>query len=70
MVDGEILYRGKKHLRLDSKGLAKRLKTSIEPAAEDGGKSLEAELLPYAIRYYQAWDDGSLVPHHHVVNSI
>ena len=69
MVDGEILYRGKKHLRLDSKGLAKQLKKSIEPPAVNAGKSFEAELLPYAIRYYQAWDDALLVPHH-IVNSI
>ena len=69
MVDGEILYRGKKHLRLDSKGLARQLKKSIEPSAVNAGKSFEAELLPYAIRYYQAWDDALLVPHH-IVNSI
>lgn len=69
MVDGEILYRGKKHLRINSKTLFKQLKAAVEPAAADDGESVEAQLLPYAIRYYEAWDDEPLVPHH-VVNSI
>lgn len=69
IVDGEILYQGKRHRRLNSQHLLKQLKTSVKPAAADGGESLEGELLPYAIRYYQAWDDEPLVPHH-IVNSI
>jgi len=69
MVDGEILYQGKKHRRLNSQDISKQLKKSIQPAATNGSDSIEAELLPYAIRYYQTWDDELLTPHH-VVNSI
>jgi len=69
MVDGEILYRGKKHLRLDAKNLLKKIRTSIVPAGVNDDKPIEAELLPYAIRYYEAWDDEPLVPYH-VVNTI
>jgi 5-methylthioadenosine/S-adenosylhomocysteine deaminase len=69
MVDGEILYQGKKHRRLNSQDISKQLKKSIQPAATNGSDSIEAELLPYAIRYYQTWDDEPLTPHH-VVNSI
>src|SRR4029077_16608682 len=69
MGDGEILYQGKKHRRLNSQDISKQLKKSIQPAATNGSDSIEAELLPYAIRYYQTWDDEPLTPHH-VVNSI
>jgi 5-methylthioadenosine/S-adenosylhomocysteine deaminase len=69
MVDGEILYQGKKHLRLNAQDISKQLKKSIQPAAANGGDPIEAELLPYAVRYYQAWDDEPLTPHH-IVNSI
>jgi hypothetical protein len=68
-VDGEILYRGKKHLRLDSKDLFEEITASIVPAGVEDGKSFEAELLAYAIRSYEAWDDEPLAPHH-VVNSV
>jgi 5-methylthioadenosine/S-adenosylhomocysteine deaminase len=69
IVDGEILYQGKKHRRLNSKRLVEQLKASVKPAGTDGGDPLEGELLLYAIRYYQAWDDEPLVPHY-IVNSI
>ncbi|HEY2918006.1 MAG TPA: hypothetical protein VGK77_03315 [Candidatus Binatia bacterium] len=69
IVDGEILYRGKKHLRLDSKDLFEEITASIVPAGVEDGKSFEAELLAYAIRSYEAWDDEPLAPHH-VVNSV
>jgi 5-methylthioadenosine/S-adenosylhomocysteine deaminase len=69
IVDGEILYQGKRHRRLNSQNLLQQLKTSIKPADTDRGESLEGNLLPYALRYYQAWDDEALVPHH-IVNSI
>jgi len=69
IVDGEILYQGKKHLRLDAKNLLKQLKASITAAAKDDAGSVEAELLPHAIRYYQAWDDEALAPYYRV-NSI
>ena len=69
IIDGEIIYQGKRHRRVDSKSLLKQLRASIQPPVVDDGESLEEELLPYAIRYYQAWDDEALIPHH-IVNSI
>jgi 5-methylthioadenosine/S-adenosylhomocysteine deaminase len=69
IVDGEIIYQEKRHRRLNSKNLLKQLKTSVKPADTDRGESLEEDLLPYAIRYYQTWDDEPLVPRH-IVNSI
>jgi 5-methylthioadenosine/S-adenosylhomocysteine deaminase len=69
IIDGEIIYQGKRHRRVNSKSLLKQLRASIQPAVEDDGESLEAELLPHAIRYYQAWDDEALIPHH-IVNSV
>ncbi|MGH7782898.1 MAG: amidohydrolase family protein [Candidatus Binatia bacterium] len=69
IVDGEILYRGKKHRRLNAQDVFRQLRTSVQPAAANDGKSIEAELLPYAIRYYQAWDDEPWVPYH-IVNGI
>jgi len=71
IVDGEILYQGKRHVRLDAKHLLKQLKASIKPAAKHSGESIETDLLPYALRYYQAWDEEQppLAPYHRV-NSI
>jgi 5-methylthioadenosine/S-adenosylhomocysteine deaminase len=71
IVDGEILYQGKKHLRLDAKNLLKQLKASIKPAARSSGESIETDLLTHALRYYQAWDEDEppLTPYHRV-NSI
>jgi hypothetical protein len=68
IVDGEIIYPEKDTAGLISKSLFNQLGTSIKPAVEDAGE-LEEELLPYTIRYYQAWDDETLIPHH-IVNSI
>ena len=69
MVNGEILYQGKKHLRLNAQDISKQLKKSIQPAARNAGDPIEAELLPYAVRYYRDWDDEPLTPHY-IVNSI
>ena len=66
MIAGEILYRGRKHRRLDPAAVRKQLQASIEYSAQ--ADPLDAELLPHILRYYQAWDDETLTPHH-VVNS-
>jgi cytosine/adenosine deaminase-related metal-dependent hydrolase len=68
MVAGEILYQGKKHRRLNSRAIVKQLQESIKPAAPNSGDNLDAELLPYVLRYYEAWDADPLTPHH-IVNS-
>ena len=68
IVDGEILYRGKQHLRLKPKKILSDLVCSVIPALTDRGPSLETELYPYVLRYYQAWDDEPIIPHHKVNN--
>jgi cytosine/adenosine deaminase-related metal-dependent hydrolase len=49
MVGGEILYQGKKHKRIDSKTLHKRLKQGISPPSGKKTEGPEAELLPYLL---------------------
>jgi hypothetical protein len=68
MVAGEILYQQKKHRRLNPQAILKQLRESIKPAASDSRDNLDTELLPYVLRYYEAWDTDSLTPHH-IVNS-
>ncbi len=46
MVDGEVLYRGGKHVRLDEKALLKEVRTKITPAPRRKAGGLEARLLP------------------------
>jgi len=62
MIAGEILYQGKKHRKLDLKSILQQLQASIAL----GGKTdpLDEELLPHVARYYQAWDNEVLTPHH------
>jgi amidohydrolase family protein len=69
MVEGEILYRGKQHLRLKPKKLLSDFVCSVTLALTDRAPSLETQLYPCVLRYYQAWDDETIVPHHKV-NSI
>ena len=44
MVDGEILYRGGKHVRLDEKALLKEIKQKITPASRGKARGLDARL--------------------------
>jgi 5-methylthioadenosine/S-adenosylhomocysteine deaminase len=69
MVEGEILYRGKQHLRLKPKKILADLVCSVTLALTDRAPSLETELYPCVLRYYQAWDDETIILHHKV-NSI
>jgi 5-methylthioadenosine/S-adenosylhomocysteine deaminase len=69
MVGGEILYQGKKHKRIDSKALRKRLKQGIIPPSQKKADGLEAELLPYVRALFDSWDQDKTVPFHRV-NSV
>ena len=69
MIGGEILYRGKKHRKLDAQAVLKQLRASVELPAANQRDPLDEQLLPHMIRYYQAWDSEALTPHH-IVNSI
>jgi cytosine/adenosine deaminase-related metal-dependent hydrolase len=61
LIDGEILYRGKKHEKLNAKAVLKQLRAAVElnPKVDP----LDEELLPHMMRYYQAWDSETLTPH-------
>ena len=69
MIGGEILYRGKKHRRLDSSAVLKQLRASVQLTAANSRDPLDEQLLPHMIRYYQAWDGETLTPYHIVNNS-
>jgi cytosine/adenosine deaminase-related metal-dependent hydrolase len=69
MVDGEILYQGKKHLRIPVRSVLEQLTTTASPPSDGGPDPLNRELLPYVVRYYADWDQDPLVPFH-AVNSV
>jgi cytosine/adenosine deaminase-related metal-dependent hydrolase len=65
MVAGEILYEGKKHKRIDSEAVHKKLQQGISPPSETINKkteSLEAELLPHLQALFESWDQDKTVP--------
>ena len=64
MVGGEILYQGKKHKRLDSKTIHKKLTQSIIPPSPKNTEGLEAEVLPYVRALFDSWDQDKTVPFH------
>ena len=68
MIAGEIVYQGKKHCRVDAEAVRNELRSSIELISK-ARDPLDEELLPHIIRYYRAWDDERLTPHH-LVNSV
>lgn len=70
IVDGEILYEGKKHLRLQPNQIVESLQKSVIPPAPVKAHNLGDELLPYVVRYYQSWDKDELFPFHQVNSSI
>lgn len=70
IVDGEILYQGKKHLRLQPNQIVASLRKSVMPAAPATSDNLGDELLPYVVRYYQSWDKDELSPFHQVNSAI
>jgi cytosine/adenosine deaminase-related metal-dependent hydrolase len=70
VVDGEILYQGKKHLRLQPKDIVQKLKRTLIMPSQEKGSNLGSELLPYVLQYYQSWDKDKLLPFHQVNSTI
>ena len=64
MVAGEILYKGRKHKRIDSKNIQKKLKQSIHPPPPSNFEGTEAKLLPYVHALLESWDQDTAVPFH------
>jgi cytosine/adenosine deaminase-related metal-dependent hydrolase len=68
MVDGEMLYQGKRHVRLAAKSIVNELVGGMVPPSEPPDP-LNRELLPYVVKYYGAWDEDPVAPYH-AVNSV
>lgn len=64
MVDGEILYRNRKHVRIDERNLLRELKKSVAAPVRRKPKQLDTELLNAVIGFYSAWDNDPKTPHH------
>ncbi|TMA13320.1 MAG: amidohydrolase [Deltaproteobacteria bacterium] len=62
MIGGELLYQGKKHIRLDRKSIHKKLKESIGPPSPRKSEGPEADLLPHLHRFFASWDQDPAVP--------
>jgi cytosine/adenosine deaminase-related metal-dependent hydrolase len=67
MVDGEILYQGKRHVRLNPDSVIQELRSKIAPPAS--ADPFNEQILPHIVRYYSCWDNDELTPFHGV-NSI
>jgi cytosine/adenosine deaminase-related metal-dependent hydrolase len=66
MIDGEILYRGKKHQRPAARRAARELAGLVQPPGTTAADPLEAALFPHVLSYYQEWDDEDLTPYHQI----
>jgi len=64
MVDGEILYQGRKHVRLDERNLVRALKKSISPPARGKRTKLDSQLLDAVKGFYNTWNDDPKTPFH------
>ena len=62
MVDGEILYRGGKHVRLDEKAFLKEVKQKITPAPRKKAGGLEARLLPRVRDFLESHEEHPVEP--------
>ena len=62
MVDGEILYRGGKHVRLDEKAFLKELKRKITPAPRRKARGLEARLVPRVRDFLESHEEHPVEP--------
>ena len=62
MADGEILYRGGKHVRLDEKALLKEIKRKIAPAPRKKAGGLEARLLPRVKDFLESGEERPVEP--------
>ena len=63
IVGGEILYQGRKHKRIESRSILKKLKESVIPPAKES-EGPETELLPYLNAVFESWDRDPTVPFH------
>jgi 5-methylthioadenosine/S-adenosylhomocysteine deaminase len=66
MVNGEILYQGKQHVRLDPESIVRALRAKIAPPSPVD--PFGEQILPHIVRFYSAWDEDPLTPFH-AVNS-
>ncbi len=62
MVDGEILYRGGKHVRLDEKALLKEVRQKVRPAPGRKAGGLEARLLPRVRDFLESREEYPVEP--------
>ena len=62
MVDGEILYRGGKHVRLDEKAVLKEVRRKITPAPRKRAGGLEARLLPRVRDFLESHEEHPVEP--------
>ena len=62
MVDGEILYGGGKHVRLDEKAFLKEVKQKITPAPRRKAGGLEARLLPRVRDFLESHEEHPVEP--------
>lgn len=62
MVDGEILYRGGRHVRLDEKALLKEVREKITPARRKRAGGLEARLLPRVRDFLESHEEHPVEP--------
>ncbi len=62
MVDGELLYRGGKHVRLDEKVLLKEVKQKIKPALRRSTGGLEARLMPRVRDFLESHEEHPVKP--------
>ncbi len=62
MVDGEILYRGGKHVRLDEKAFLEEVRRKITPAPRRKAAGLEARLLPRVRDFLEAHEEHPVEP--------
>lgn len=62
MVDGEILYRGGKHVRLDERALLKEVRQGIKPPPRKKAGGLEARLLPHVREFLESREEYPVEP--------
>ena len=62
MVDGEILYRGGKHVRLDEKAFLKEVKRKITPAPRRKAGGVDARLLPWVREFLESHEEHPVEP--------
>jgi len=69
LVDGEVLYRNGKHVRLDERDLMRKLKKSIVHPSRRKPTKFDTDLLDAVVSFYRAWNEDPKTPFHRM-NSI